>query len=101
VAEELTLKANEIARKKSDFLEGTYLLSANLFKTILYFQTKNFSKKEGFLKLMSKLYKGIAFQFYANLRKWEDVFFSYLFATNIRNGVKSLFLIVNHTIRQE
>ncbi|OGD17110.1 hypothetical protein A2V47_07255 [Candidatus Atribacteria bacterium RBG_19FT_COMBO_35_14] len=25
VAEELTLKANEIARKKSDFLEGTYL----------------------------------------------------------------------------
>ena len=26
VAEELTLKTNEIARKKSDFLEGTYLL---------------------------------------------------------------------------
>lgn len=25
VAEELTLKANEIARKKSDFLEGTYI----------------------------------------------------------------------------
>ena len=25
VAEELTLKANEIARKKSDFLEGTYV----------------------------------------------------------------------------
>jgi len=25
VQEELTLKANEIARKKSDFLEGTFL----------------------------------------------------------------------------
>ena len=26
VAEELTLKTNEITRKKSDYLEGTYLL---------------------------------------------------------------------------
>jgi hypothetical protein len=40
----------------------------------------NFTKKEGFLKLISNIYKGIKFQLHTKLRKKEDkIFFhSYL-----------------------